>query len=107
MKIATFLTTLLANLIIGIVLFFVLIIALNGFSESQATSGIILFVVWEIIFSIVAAGLSVVAANFLIKRKTFSSLVSGLIACLFLILIGAVSSFIGLIASVGLVSALR
>ena len=60
-----------------------------------------------LIFSIIAAVLSVLAANFLINRKTFSSFVSGLMACLFFTLIGAVSSFIGLIASVGLVSALR
>ena len=107
MKFATFLVTLLANLIIGIILFFFLIIALNGFSESQATTGLIVFVVWEIIFSIIAAVFGVLAGKFFIDRKTFSSFVSGLMACLFFILIGAVFSFIGLIASVGLVSALR
>ena len=69
MKVAAFLITLLGNILIGAILFFFLLLALNGFSEKQATPAIILYIIWALIFSILSAGLSVWTLIFLVNNQ--------------------------------------
>lgn len=107
MKIAVFLITALANLAVGFVLFFFLIIALNGYSGSQAEPGLILFIVWALFFSLAAAVLSVLAINYLTKKKSFSRLTAAIISVIVFIFVGGILDFIGIFAAIGLIEALR
>ncbi len=107
MKIASFLITLLGNILIGAILLFFLLLALNGFSEKQATPAIILYVIWALIFSILAASLSVWTLIFLVNKKSFNSLLAGLISVGVFTIIGVAINFAGLIISTILASELR
>lgn len=107
MKIAAFLITALANLVVGFVLFFFLIIALNGHSGSQAEPGLILFIVWALIFSLATAVLSVLAISYLTKKKSLSRLTAAIISVIVFIFVGGILDFIGVFAAIGLIEALR
>jgi hypothetical protein len=107
MKIAAFLITALANLGVGFVLFFFLIIALNGYSESQATPGLILFIVWVLLFSLIAAVLSLLTINFLSKKKSLSRFAAAIISVVVCIFVGGTLNFVGIFAAIGLIEALR
>ena len=107
MKIAAFLITALTNIGIGVVLFFFLIIALNGYSGSQAEPGLILFIVWVLIFSIAFAVLSVFATKYLIEKRALSRFTAAIISTMIFIVAGGIFSFIGIFAAIGLIEALR
>lgn len=107
MKIAAFLITALANLGVGFVLFFFLIIALNSYSGSQAEPGLILFIVWTLLFSLAMAVLSVLAINYLTKKKSLSRLTAAIISVVVFIFAGGTLNFIGIFAAIGLIEALR
>lgn len=107
MKIASFLFTALINVGVGIVLFFMLIVGLNGFSGKQAEPGLILFFVWVLLTALVTAVLSVKAAKFFRVGKSLNAFLSALLAVLIFAVIGAAMNVVGLLAAVFLVSALR
>lgn len=107
MKIAAFLITALINVGVGVVLFFFLLLALNGFSESQATPGLILYIIWVLIASVGAAVLSIWLTNYLATKKSLNGIVAALISILIFIVIGTGSSFLALIISAVLVDAMR
>jgi len=106
-KATTFLVTALINIGIGAVLFFILIISLNGFTEEQAAPGLILFIVWALLCSLVAGILSFLSVKYLIENKSFNSLLAALSAIAIFIIIGALVNFVGIIAAVILTSAMR
>lgn len=106
MKIGAFLLTATANLGIGIVLFFFLIIALNGYSESQATPGLILFIVWILIFSLIMAILSFFMVGYF-GKKSMNKLAAMILSVVVFSLAGTVVDFVGMLAAVGLIEALR
>ncbi|HSK70771.1 MAG TPA: hypothetical protein VK892_03680 [Pyrinomonadaceae bacterium] len=107
MKIGAFLLTATANLGIGIILFFFLIIALNGYSESQATPGLILFIVWILFFSLAAAVFSFFTVTFLTKKKSFSPFAAAVFSTIGFVFIGGILDFIGIFAAIGLIEVLR
>jgi hypothetical protein len=107
MQILNVLITALFNIGIAFVLFFFLIIALNGYSERQATPGLILYIVWALFFSLLAAVLSVLTAKYLIGKKSFGSISAVAIASPIFIIVGGIISFLGTIAAVVLIEALR
>ena len=107
MKIASFLFTALINIGVGIVLFFMLILGLNGFSEQQAMPGLILFFVWVLATALLTGILSIKAAGFFNVKKSLGAFLSALLAVLIFSATGAAMSFVGLFAAVFLVSALR
>jgi multisubunit Na+/H+ antiporter MnhB subunit len=107
MKIAAFLITGLINVSVGIVLFFFLLLGLNGFSGKQAEPGLILYIVWVLIASVITAVLSLWLTNYLTAKKGMNSILAGLIPVTGFVIIGAVSTFVALIAAVILVDALR
>lgn len=105
MKIGAFLLTATANLGIGIVLFFLLIVALNGYSESQATPGLILFIIWILIFSLIMAILSFFMVGYF-GKKSMNKFAAMIISVVVFSLAGAVVDFVGMLAAVGLIEVL-
>lgn len=103
---AVFLITALAN-IGGAVLFFMLLISLNGFTGKQAEPGLILFVVWVLLASIVTGVLGFFAANYLIENKSFNRWLAASLTILIFIGVGAAFNFVGLIAAAALTPAMR
>lgn len=107
MQILNFFITALVNIGIAFILFFFLIIGLNGYSEKQATPGLILFIVWSLLFSLLAAVLSVLTAKYLIGKKSFGSISAVAIASPVFIIVGGIAGFLGVFAAVALIEALR
>ncbi|HLM00486.1 MAG TPA: hypothetical protein VK400_05490 [Pyrinomonadaceae bacterium] len=107
MKIATFLITALANAAIGFVLFFVLIMSLNGFSEEQAKPGLLLFIVWGLLSAIITGVSGILLANYLATKKAMNKVGAAAIASAVSVLAGGVSGVVGFFAAIILVSAMR
>ena len=77
-KVVTFLITLILNIAIGIAVFFFMLLAMNGFSESDANYGFVTYIVLAVIVSLLMASLAVVTVHLLSKRG-FGALSSSLI----------------------------
>ena len=79
-KITAFLITLLLNIAIGIAVFFLMLLAMNGFSESDANYGFVTFIVLAILVSLLMASLAAAAVHLLTKRgfKTLSASLIGI-----------------------------
>lgn len=107
MKIATFLITALANAAIGFVLFFVLIMSLNGFSGSEAEPGLLLFIVWGLLSAIITGVLSILLANYLATKKALNKVAAAAIAIGAFVFAGGLSGVVGFFAAIFLVSAMR
>lgn len=107
MQIVNFLITALVNIGIAFVLFFMLIVGLNGYSGNQAEPGLVLYIVWALFFSFLTAGLSVLAARYLIGKKSMNSVAAVAICSPIFMIIGGIACFLGTIAAVILIEALR
>lgn len=107
MQILNFLVTAIINIGIACVLGIFLLIALNGFSESQANPGLILYIVWTLLTALITASLSVLAAKYLIGKKSFTPLGAIAISAPIFIVVGGIVSVVGIFASVILIEALR
>ncbi len=106
MKVEIFLATALGNIGIGIVLFFILLLSLNGYSGKQAEPGLILFIIWVLLFS-AAAVCAVLSANFLTAKKSLNWIAASLISVLIFVVAGAILNFGGTIVAIVLTEALR
>ena len=107
MKITALLMTAILNGIIGAGLFFFLLIAMNGFREREATPGLILFIIWVVLTSIIAGVLSFLTVKYLINKKSLSAIVSALISVAIFIIVGGISNVVGMFAAILLATALR
>jgi len=106
-KVVIFLVTVLVNIGIGIMLFFLLLLSLNGYSGKQAEPGLILFIIWVLLFSIAAAVCAYLSANFLITKKSLNWIAASLISILVFVAAGAILNFVGTVAAIILTEALR
>ena len=101
-KIIAFLITLILNIAIGIAVFFLMLLSMNGFSESDATYGIVAYVVLAVLVSLVMATLAAVLAHLLMKRA-FGVVVASLIGIICFTVIGGilkvVCSIIGILVA--------
>jgi len=68
-KIIAFLVTLILNIAIGMAVFFFMLLAMNGFSESDANYGFVTYIVLAILVSLSMASLAAVAVHLLMKRS--------------------------------------
>ena len=68
-KIAAFVITLLINVATGVIVFFFLLLALNGYSESDATYGIAAYIVLALFVSILMSLCASLATQVLLNRK--------------------------------------
>ncbi len=94
-KIAVFLVT---GGIVGAISFFLfafMLLAMNGYSESDAEYGLVLFVIWAVVVTVVAGVFAVLGAHLLEKRHQFHFATSALISCVIFIVIGSVANCIG------------
>ena len=107
MKVEIFLATALGNIGIGIMLFFILLLSLNGYSGKQAEPGLILFIIWVLLFSAAAAVCAVLSANFLTTKKSLNWIAASLISVLIFVVAGAILNFGGTIVAIVLTEALR
>ena len=107
MKITALLMTAILNGVIGAGLAFFLLIAMNGFSESQAMPGLILFIIWVVLTSIITGVLSFLTTKYLINKKFLSAIVSGLIAVVIFVIIGGIFNIIGSFGAILVATALR
>jgi len=107
MKVEIFLATALGNIGIGIMLFFILLLSLNGYSGKQAEPGLILFIIWVLLFSAAAAVCAVLSANFLTAKKSLNWIAASLISVLIFVVAGAILNFGGTIVAIVLTEALR
>ena len=107
MKFIPFLIVGLGNVVIGIVLFFLLIVSLNGFSGKQAEPGLILFIIWVLVNALLTAFLSIATTNYFSTKKSLNFWLATLISILVFLTVGAAINFVGLIAAVILVDAMR
>ena len=67
-KIFAFLSTLFLNIAVGVAVFFFLLLAMNGFSESDANYGFITYFVLAVLVSLLMASLAAAAVHVLTKR---------------------------------------
>jgi hypothetical protein len=68
-KITAFFITLVINVAIGVVVFFFLLLALNGYSESDATYGIVVYIALALIVSLTMSACASLTTHVLLKRK--------------------------------------
>lgn len=78
-KIAAFVVTLMVNLIIGAVTLFMMLVAMNGYSESDAQWGLLAYIVLAAVTSLLMAVGAVLLAGKLLKRQ-FSPIAAILIS---------------------------
>lgn len=107
MQILNFFITAIINIGIACVVGFFLLIILNGFSDSQANPGLILYVAWTLLTALIAAALSVLAAKYLIGKKSFRPFSAIAISAPIFIIVGGIVSVVGMFAAVILIEALR
>jgi len=88
-KIAAFVITFLINAAIGVVIFFFMLIAMNGFSEGDAEKGLMAYVALAFVVSILMSTCAFLLAGYLLK-KGFSGAVAALIAVPIFSLVGGV-----------------
>jgi hypothetical protein len=92
-KLAAFLITLLINIAVGVAIFFFMLLAMNGFSESDALYGLGTYIVLAILVSLLMTGGAVVVVQVLTKRQ-FRGWVAALIAIPIFSVVGASLKFV-------------
>ena len=105
-KIAAFVITFLINFAIGVVIFFFMLIAMNGFSESDAEKGLMAYVILAFFVSIFASMCAFLLAGYLLK-KGFSGAVAALIAVPIFSLVGGVLKMICSIIGIAIAEYVR
>jgi hypothetical protein len=88
-KIAAFFITFLINAAIGVVIFFFMLIAMNGFSENDAEKGLMAYGILAFFVSIFASTCAFLLAGYLLK-KGFNGAVATLIAVPIFSVVGGV-----------------
>jgi tetrahydromethanopterin S-methyltransferase subunit C len=68
-KITTFILTFLLNVAIGVAIFFFLLLAMNGFTESDASYGLGTYIVSAFLVSLSMATIAVVIVGTMTKRQ--------------------------------------
>jgi hypothetical protein len=86
------------GLIIGAVLGFFLLIALNGFSGKAADYAIYTYIGWVIIFSLIIGAISFFGTGLLVK-KSFNTILSVIIPIIVSIVLSFGGNFLGMIIS--------
>ena len=67
-KIVAFLLTLFINIAVGVVVFFFMLLAMNGFSESDVSYGLGTYIVLAVLVSLAMASAALILVSFLLKK---------------------------------------
>ena len=86
---------------------FLLLVGLNGYSERQATPGLILYIVLSLTSAFALGAASPFAAKRLAKRTSLGSFGSSAIVVVAFSIIGLIVLFVGFFASFALAEVLR
>ena len=78
-KIVAFVITLLTNIAIGVAVFFFMLLAMNGFQESDATYGLVTYIVLALVISLAMSTAAWFAVRYLQTRE-FRGWIAALIA---------------------------
>lgn len=105
-KISAFLITFLLNVAVGVVILFFMLIAMNGFNESDAMWGLGAFVILALLTSIAISTGSLLFVGFLTKRQR-TPLVSALIAIPVFSIVGIVIEIVCSLIGVGVAELMR
>ena len=96
-KVLAFITTIAVNLIIGAVCFFFLLVALNGFHESDANWGIGAFLLTVLFASAGTALAAAGAVHFMMSRKKWGAVLSLAVFVPLFMIVGGAISFTGIV----------
>lgn len=107
MKIIVFVLNALIQLAAAAFGFLILIISMNGYSESQATPGIILYIVWSIVSALLLGATGIYGVKFLLAKTSLGNFSASAITVLSLAIAGIVALVIGFFAAIILTEALR
>jgi hypothetical protein len=105
-KIAAFLLTLIINTIVAVFIFFMMLVIMNGFSESDAEWGLIAYVVLAAVTAILTS-IGAVVLSHLLQKKQFSPVMSTLIAVPVFAIVGVIVEIVCSIAGVGIAEFVR
>ena len=105
-KIAVALLTFVINVAVGIAVFFLLLVGMNGYSESDATSGLVTYIVSALLVSILMAVAAFVTAGMLVRRQ-FGSFIAALIAIVSFVVVGVILKALCALVAVGVAEAVR
>ena len=105
-KIAAFLITFIINIAVGVVVFFFMLLAMNGYSESDASYGLVTYIVLALLVSLLMSIGAAVAVHLLMKRE-FRGMVSALIAVPIFSVLGAGLKFVCSIIGVAIAEFIR
>ena len=95
-KVISFIVTALLNAVIAVFMFGALIIGMNGFPSSKsAEPGIILYIAWVIISTVIMSTASVLIVWFLADKKDVNVWLAGLISVVIFSVLGGISIIIG------------
>ena len=99
-KIVTFLITFLINVAAGIVMLFGMLLALNGFNESDGIYGLITYVLLAVLITLAASSLAAYVVHLLVKRQYHSAVAASIAIVLFSVpgvVLIVVCTFVGIL----------
>jgi hypothetical protein len=105
-KIIAFLITFITNIAAGVLIFFFMLIVMNGFRESDATWGLGIFIILAILIAILMSLGAVFVIRLLVKKQ-FSGAVSALIATPGFLILGIVLEIVAGLIGIGVAEFVR
>lgn len=105
-KITAFVLTLLINIAIGVVMFFFMLIMMNGFSGSDAQPGLIAYIVLGLIVSVLMGTGALLLTKFLMNRK-LKGAIAALIAVPIFSVVGGGLKFVCALIGIGIAEYVR
>ena len=107
MGLVVFLVTSVIQLLVAAFGFFVLLLALNGYSERFATPGIIIYTLVSIIVVLGLASISTLVARMIVKRRGLGNFAAGSLTTLGFSILGGVLLVAAFFVSLGTAEFLR
>lgn len=107
MRIIVFIITAAIQLGVAAITFFMLLLGLNGFSESESTPGLIFFIALGFISVVGLGGASAFAARWLVEKKSFGNFGAAAASIVGFSILGTVVLFAGFLVAVLLATFLR
>ena len=105
-KIIAAITTLIANLAIGVVVMSILVISMNGFTGNSGQAGLISYIVLAVAVTIAMSLSAFLLTGYLIKRE-FSGAIAALIAVPVFSIVGGGLKIICMLIGVGIAEFVR
>lgn len=98
MNILVWVISLFIGIVVGMIGFFFLLLALNGFSASVANYGIYTYLIWSILTTLIAATISGFLISYL-QKTSLNKVLAVILALICSIVLTVGSDFVGIIVS--------